>query len=362
MTELALILLLVLMLAISWPSVSVDVRGAATAALQPLTRPSRFSLVRHPLGLSALLVTASVVSSAPMALAYHEPTCGYDVRVVTRADTKVGPAAVVADTPALVCAVGTVVRAVAVDRATMTPEGLTYTPNAARHACSFSGETRVLMADGSTKPISQVEVGDVVLAEDPETGERGPREVTRLWVHGDTLVELEIDGELITTTKDHPFWNHTDSEWQRVDGLGEGDLVLTADGEFLAVDGLVAGSAQRGLAYNLTVDGIHTYYVGIGGDEVLVHNTCGMLGAGGTQVTSKTLANRPGYRIDVENPAPGVRPGQLHLQDSAGGKYLYDFEAGQWTRLPRSIQRQIADDPAVARAIATGRRYLGLDP
>ncbi|HTN99741.1 MAG TPA: hypothetical protein VL068_03600, partial [Microthrixaceae bacterium] len=68
------------------------------------------------------------------------------------------------------------------------------------------------------------------------------------------------------------------------------------------------------------------------------------------------------YRIDVENPAPGMRPGQLHLQDSAGVKYLYDFESGQWTGLPRSIQRQIADHPAVACAIATGRRYLGLDP
>ena len=37
-------------------------------------------------------------------------------------------------------------------------------------ACSFSGETRVLMADGTTKPISEVEVGDEVLAYDPETG------------------------------------------------------------------------------------------------------------------------------------------------------------------------------------------------
>jgi hypothetical protein len=38
---------------------------------------------------------------------------------------------------------------------------------------SFSGETRVLMVDGTTKVISEVEVADLVLAWDPETGETG---------------------------------------------------------------------------------------------------------------------------------------------------------------------------------------------
>lgn len=85
------------------------------------------------------------------------------------------------------------------------------------------------------------------------------------------------------------------------------------------------------------------------------------LGTGGTQTTSTTLGRGRGYRIDVENPAPGVRPGQLHLQDSAGGKYLYDFEAEEFSGLPRSLAKQIAGDPTVARSIAKGRTYLGLD-
>src|SRR5207248_484160 len=65
--------------------------------------------------------------------------------------------------------------------------------------------------------------------------------------------------------------------------------------------------------------------------------------------------------FDVENPAPGTRPGQLHLQDVAGNKYLYDFEAGSFKGLPRSIADKIADDPVAKRAIVTGKRYLGLD-
>jgi len=130
------------------------------------------------------------------------------------------------------------------------------------------------MVDGTTKPISEVEVGDWVLAEDPETGERGAREVTHLWVHQDTIVDLEIDGHDVATTEDHPFWNHTDSEWQRADALDLGDLVLTADGATLTVDGMDWGSARTTTAYNLTVDDIHTYYVQVSDEPVLVHNVC----------------------------------------------------------------------------------------
>jgi len=147
-------------------------------------------------------------------------------------------------------------------------------------ACSFSADTEVLMADGSTEPISQIVIGDWVLAEDPETGERGAREVTRLWVHPDTLVDLEINGVDVTTTEDHPFWNATDSEWQRADALDRGDLVLTADGDLLAVDGIDWATATTGTAYNLTINDLNTYYIAIGDEQVLVHNsnTCSLIG------------------------------------------------------------------------------------
>ena len=144
---------------------------------------------------------------------------------------------------------------------------------ATKSLCSFGGETRVLMADGSTKPISEVEVGDMVLAQDPESGEIGARRVTDAWVHDDDLVRLEIDGDVVRTTEDHRFWNDTDKQWQRADQLDTGDYVLNAEGRRVKT-GVLIGSAGRGSAYNFTVEGLHTYHVLFGEDAVLVHNEC----------------------------------------------------------------------------------------
>jgi hypothetical protein len=81
------------------------------------------------------------------------------------------------------------------------------------------------------------------------------------------------DGQVITTTEDHPFWNATDHEYQRADQLDRGDQLLAADGRLVRVVGLRPGSQRVATAYNLTVDDIHTYYVLAGATPVLVHNT-----------------------------------------------------------------------------------------
>lgn len=141
---------------------------------------------------------------------------------------------------------------------------------------SFSGDTEVVMADGSKKPIEDVEVGDVVLATDPETGEEGAREVTHLWVHEDQLVDLKVSGGEVTTTEDHPFWNVTDQQWQDSQDLDPGDLLHTANGATLTVTGVDWNTVQQGTAYNLTVADIHTYYVLAGNTPVLVHNDGGL--------------------------------------------------------------------------------------
>ncbi len=132
----------------------------------------------------------------------------------------------------------------------------------------------VCLADGNTKRIDQIEVGDEVIATDPETGEVGPRTVTATWPHDDWLLDLELeDGSEIRTTEDHRYWNETDQAWQESQDLDPGDLLLTSDGGTIAVDGLDWTTVEWGPAYDLTVDDLHTYYVSSdSGDEVLAHN------------------------------------------------------------------------------------------
>ncbi len=83
-----------------------------------------------------------------------------------------------------------------------------------------------------------------------------------MWIHDDTLVDLELaNGAVITTTEDHPFWNATDHQWQQAQALDNGDQLLTATGGHIVVDGLDPTSSHVGTAYNLSVANIHTYYV-----------------------------------------------------------------------------------------------------
>nr|WP_281250881.1 RHS repeat-associated core domain-containing protein [Sinomonas mesophila] len=84
--------------------------------------------------------------------------------------------------------------------------GASKAANTMAKACSFSAATVVLMADGSRKPIEDINVGDKVIAADPETGEQAAKTVQRVFVHDDTVIDLAVEGDLITTTEDHPFW------------------------------------------------------------------------------------------------------------------------------------------------------------
>ncbi|MFI5846140.1 polymorphic toxin-type HINT domain-containing protein [Catenuloplanes sp. NPDC051500] len=139
-------------------------------------------------------------------------------------------------------------------------------------AKSFSGATLVLMANGTVKSIEDVVVGDEVLAADPESGQQEPRLVTHIWPHRDDFITLEVGGGLIQTTEDHPFWNSTDRQWQRADELDAGDMLVTSEGLPAEVGEVGTWRAFDAGAYNLTVDGLHTYYVLADNTPVLVHN------------------------------------------------------------------------------------------
>lgn len=76
----------------------------------------------------------------------------------------------------------------------------------------------------------------------------------------------------MTTTADHPFWNHTDQQWQPATSLDPGDHLLTHDNQLVTTAGIIDYTAHQDNTYNLTVAAIHTYYVFAGDFTILSHN------------------------------------------------------------------------------------------
>ena len=75
-----------------------------------------------------------------------------------------------------------------------------------------------------------------------------------------------------------------------------------------------------------------------------------MIGEHGVQTSSKTTwKNGKTERIDVENPAPGERPGQIHYHDPDNTKWYYNiknnFFYNQKTSdlAPKSVQKLLRD-------------------
>jgi len=223
---------------------------------------------------------------------------------------------------------------------------------------SFVAGTLVLMADGRMVPIEEIKIDDEVWALDPETGELAAKPVidTIIGEGIKKLVSIDYGESQVISTAAHPFWVENRLGWIEATDLRPGDVMLSTQGRSETVEG-IERYTEESTVFNLTVADIHTYFVVAGDHPVLVHNC--MIGANGTQVTSKTLLTRSKYRIDVENPAPGSRAGQIHLQTPSGQKVLYNFETGQFPGLSNSLNKALAADPKVARAILTGQRYLG---
>ncbi|GLY53153.1 polymorphic toxin-type HINT domain-containing protein [Lentzea sp. NBRC 102530] len=146
---------------------------------------------------------------------------------------------------------------------------------------SFVAGTPVLMADGSTKPIEDIQLGDKVVATDPTTGETGAREVTDLIVGNGwkDLVEITVDADgstgdrtgVVTATSNHPFWGPDRGVWLDAEDLNAGDDLRSSDGLLLQIVNVTSRTEYRKV-YNLTVDGLHTFYVAAGALAILVHN------------------------------------------------------------------------------------------
>lgn len=92
-----------------------------------------------------------------------------------------------------------------------------------------------------------------------------------------------------------------------------------------------------------------------------------ILGKNGAQFDSKTTwQNGKTERIDVENPSPGERPGQIHYHESDNTKWNFDIEEKQFYNqktgelAPNKIQK-LLEDKDVINAINEELKFLGKD-
>ncbi|OEJ22302.1 polymorphic toxin-type HINT domain-containing protein [Streptomyces subrutilus] len=128
-----------------------------------------------------------------------------------------------------------------------------------------------------------IEVGDTVMATDPQTGETSPKQVTATITTPDdkefTDLTLTDDASprgppvAITSTSHHPYWSETRRQWVDAGDLTPGEQLRQPDGTTLTVQ-TTRDYPYAVTTHNLTVDDFHTYYVLAGATPVLVHN-CG---------------------------------------------------------------------------------------
>jgi pretoxin HINT domain-containing protein len=143
--------------------------------------------------------------------------------------------------------------------------------------------TKVLLADGKTKSIEDVKVGDKVVATDPKTGKTRLEPVIAAFsgIAYTNLVQITVDTDgkrghrtgVITATEHHKFWDPTHRQWTRADRLIRGATLRTPAGTRVKVVRVSFGPGHP-VVLDLTVADVHTYYVEADGTPVLVHN-CG---------------------------------------------------------------------------------------
>ncbi|MCX4784264.1 polymorphic toxin-type HINT domain-containing protein [Streptomyces sp. NBC_01264] len=211
---------------------------------------------------------------------------------------------------------------------------------------SFVPGTDVLMADGSKKNIEDIEVGDTVLATDPESGKDYEKKVLETIRTEDDkdFTELTVattDGPAsIVSTDTHPFWVPELKKWVNAADLQVGLTLHTSTGNQVQITALNQYT-KRQRTHDLTINDVHTYYVLAGATPVLVHN-CGTTPPGvqcncapgtGAGPADAPIRNSGAWtRSDIIRGSLGLRPNQLgdrieiHHADQMPGAPIHELD------------------------------------
>jgi RHS repeat-associated protein len=141
----------------------------------------------------------------------------------------------------------------------------------------FVAGTIVQMADGSTKPIEDIQVGDLVLSRDQNSTEEEDTVSSRVVLtfrkeKSVTLLLSLSNGEQIETTLEHPFFVRGKG-WIAAGHLTSSDKIVTQSKSVVSVEKAERCFTGR-TVYNFEVEDTHTYFVGQHSGGIWVHNVC----------------------------------------------------------------------------------------
>ncbi len=180
-------------------------------------------------------------------------------------------------------------------------------------ACFIAG-TVILTADGFVA-IEEIKAGDLVWAEDPETGEKTLKPVARTFVNeSDELIHLSVAGDEIITTPEHPFYV-PQKGWTAAIQLRAGDLLVMQNGEYVVLEKIQHEILESPVnVYNFEVADFHTYFVSY--VAVLVHNACDGKTTSPNQMQQQVKRGQAPCTVErVDNPKiPGQLP-HIHFKD-----------------------------------------------
>ena len=130
--------------------------------------------------------------------------------------------------------------------------------------CSLT-HLNVLLADGETKPIGHLKVGDKVDTLHQESFKRGKYKILSIKKEKSKLLALDFEGEKIECYPNHRFYCENKRKWIKAKDLNRGTKVLGLDGYIKFTDRKKIGEGE---VIHLDVEGAHTYVSG----KVLSHN------------------------------------------------------------------------------------------
>jgi hypothetical protein len=198
-----------------------------------------------------------------------------------------------------------------------------------------------------------VELGDKVVTTDTKTGKKTVREVAGTIVTEDdksfsdlTVKTASGKVQALVATTTHPFWVTSEQAWIKAGDLEPGMTLHTPSGDTVEVEAN-RHFEKRQRTHDLTITGIHAYYVLANSTPLLAHNCDDDLGdtvreqsAASSTSNHAAAVARDGYTGEVRYGESGAVPGNVapelaprlreaqEMQARGGGDNLEEWDPG----------------------------------